>query len=128
VFEVDAPPPTEEEAAQLIRCIIAARRHRDSLFDEGTFADPAWDMMLDLALARLEAKKVSISSLCLAAAVPPTTALRWVGSLSAKGIFVRIPDPTDARRVFVEISEEAFARVLQCLPRYQPGDGGAGTR
>jgi DNA-binding MarR family transcriptional regulator len=47
-----------------------------------------------------------VSSLCIAAEVPPTTALRWIKSLTDRGLFVRRPDPRDARRVFIELSRE----------------------
>jgi DNA-binding MarR family transcriptional regulator len=45
--------------------------------------------------------------LCIAAAVPATTALRWLKGMTDKGIFVRRADPHDGRRVFVELSREA---------------------
>src|SRR3546814_11460790 len=59
----------------LIRC----RRLRDRYFDGDLFADPAWDMLLDLYLAaERNTRPVSISSLCIASAVPAPTALRWI--------------------------------------------------
>jgi len=45
-----------------------------------------------------------VSSLCIAAAVPATTALRWLKTMTDKGLFVRRADPHDGRRVFVELS------------------------
>lgn len=98
-----------------IRAMIRLRRQRDRLFPADLFADPAWDMMLDLMVARIERLKVAVSSLCIAAAVPPTTALRWIRTLTEFGIFVRVADPTDGRRVFIELSEAAAAKVLDFL-------------
>lgn len=97
--------------AGLVRSIIRARRLRDSYFKGGLFADPAWDMLLDLMAARLEKHRVAVSSLCIAAAVPPTTALRWIKTLTEKGLLVRRADPADGRRVYIELSDEA-ARAL----------------
>jgi len=97
--------------AAMIRSIIRARRLRDSYFKGDIFADPAWDMLLDLMAARLEKHRVAVSSLCIAAAVPPTTALRWIKTLTDKGLFVRCADPADGRRVYIELSDEA-ARAL----------------
>jgi DNA-binding MarR family transcriptional regulator len=96
------------EAGQ-IRAIIRARRMRDHFFKSDLFADPAWDMLLDLMAARLEQQKVAVSSLCIAAAVPPTTALRWIKTLSEQGLFVRVADAEDGRRVFIELSDRAAA-------------------
>lgn len=98
------------EAGQ-IRAIIRARRMRDHYFQSDLFADPAWDMLLDLMAARLERQKVAVSSLCIAAAVPPTTALRWIKTLCELGLFVRVADAEDGRRVFIELSDEAAANL-----------------
>ena len=56
--------------------------------------------------------RVPVSILCIAAAVPATTALRWLKTLVQEGIFVRRADPHDGRRVFVELAPEA-SRALR---------------
>ncbi len=43
---------------------------------------------------------------------PATTALRWIKTLTDNGLFVRRADPTDGRRVFIELGEDA-ARGMQ---------------
>ena len=93
--------------AETIRRTIRARRLRERFFDAASFADPAWDMLLDLMAARIEGREVAVSSLCIAAAVPPTTALRWIRSMTEAGLFIRRADPADGRRVYIELSEEA---------------------
>lgn len=98
-------------ASAEIRALLQMRRLRDRYMPADLFADPAWDMMLDLMAARLDGKHVSVSSLCIAAAVPPTTALRWIGQLTDRGIFVRTRDPRDARRVFIGLSDETAENV-----------------
>lgn len=90
-----------------VRRIIRARRLRDGFFGAGLLEDPAWDMLLDLFAAELEQTQVSVSSLCIAAAVAPTTALRWIGKLSDAGLFERRPDPLDRRRAFMALTERA---------------------
>jgi DNA-binding MarR family transcriptional regulator len=97
--------------AKAVRDIIRLRRLRDRFFDSELFADPAWDILLDLKAAALEGRRVSVSSLCIAAAVPPTTALRWITSMTESGMLVRAQDPDDARRVFIELSEETSAKI-----------------
>jgi hypothetical protein len=100
--------PTHAE----VRAIIRARRLRDQFLPTELFADPAWDMILDLMAARLAGQRVSVSSLCIAAAVPPTTALRWIRQLTDRGVFARIDDPADGRRVFIELTEPAADAVI----------------
>ncbi len=109
------PGATQTVRAEDIRSMIRLRRQRERLFAGELFADPAWDMILDLMAAKIERLKVAVSSLCIAAAVPPTTALRWIRTLTDLGIFVRVADPTDGRRVFIELSEAAAAKVLGYL-------------
>lgn len=99
----DTGPPVEISAAE-IRAVIRARRMRAQFFADELFADPAWDMLLDLFAAQLERRQVSVSSLCIAAAVPPTTALRWIGTLHEAGLFERQADPTDRRRAYIGLS------------------------
>jgi hypothetical protein len=106
------------EAGQ-IRAIIRARRLRDHFFHGELFADPAWDMLLDLMAARLEKQRVAVSSLCIAAAVPPTTALRWIKSLCDQGIFARVADPEDGRRVFIELAEASSSAMEKYLKAAQ---------
>lgn len=108
---IDAPPP---DLAQ-VRAMIRARRTRARFFPEGWFADPAWDMLLDLAAAELARTRPSVSSLCIAADVPATTALRWIKRLCDEGRLVRTGDPLDRRRMFVSMSPETSAAMRACL-------------
>lgn len=91
-------------AGAQVRALLRARRLRDQLLSGDLFADPAWDILLDLIAARLERTQVSVSSLCIAAAVPPTTALRWIRHLTERGLLQREADPVDGRRIFVALS------------------------
>ena len=120
--EREAPPPLDGAvgdrrqgyrsaapaiAARDVRDAIRSRRLRDRFFARGLLEDPAWDMLLDLFAAELEGSAVSVSSLCIAAAVAPTTALRWIARLTDAGLFERRPDAFDKRRVFMALSETA---------------------
>ncbi len=100
-----------------VRTVIRQRRLRDELFDAELFADPAWDMLLDLYAARLDRTRVSVSSLCIAAAVPATTALRWIKTLTETGLFERKADQHDARRIFVQLSDEATTGMHRYFAR-----------
>ena len=108
-----APPADSatrvEVTATTVRGAIRARRLRDQHLPKGLFADPAWDMLLDLFAARLEGMTVSVSSLCIAAAVPPTTALRWITAMTDAGLLMRREDPSDRRRAFVALTARAVA-------------------
>jgi DNA-binding MarR family transcriptional regulator len=119
---IDMPPSAEipEVPVETVRAVIRARRLRSNYFPEELFADPAWDMLLDLLQSEILHMRVPVSSLCIAAAVPATTALRWLKTMVSQGLFVRRADPHDGRRVFVELGPQAsvalrryFAEVRQ---------------
>jgi DNA-binding MarR family transcriptional regulator len=112
----DVPPVAGEQVRQVIR----ARRLRSRFFEEDLFADPAWDMLLDLLQAEIAQLRVPVSSLCIAAAVPATTALRWLKTMTEKGIFVRRADPHDGRRVFVELSRDASMAMRRYFAEVRP--------
>jgi hypothetical protein len=102
------------EAAWL-RSVLRARRVRQSYFEPNLFADPAWDMMLDLLASRLEGRTLSVSALCLGSGVPQTTALRRIDLLVERGMITRRPDASDRRRVLVDLSQSAAVRLEACL-------------
>lgn len=102
-----SPPDVATADSEFIRTVIRGRRLRGQFFDPELFADPAWDMLLDLMAAHLDQQRVAVSSLCIASAAPATTALRWIKTLTDYGLFVRRADPTDGRRVFIELSDSA---------------------
>jgi DNA-binding MarR family transcriptional regulator len=100
--------------ADLLRRMLNARRARTKFFNPGLFADPAWDMLLDLYLAHLTHRRVSVTGLCSASQVPATTALRWIKTLEDDGLVSRHPDKFDGRRSFIELT----AKAEQSLQRF----------
>jgi hypothetical protein len=98
-----------------VRAILRLRRMRSAYFSSELFADPAWDMLLDLTAAQLEGEKVAVSSLCIASAVPATTALRWIKTMCDHTLFERHADPLDGRRIFIGLSPIAASAMLNYL-------------
>lgn len=108
-----APTPIsfDRARAKMVRRIIHHRRMRERQFAACLLADPGWDMLLDLYAAHYERQKVSVSSLCIAAAVPATTALRWIRTLEEEGHVERSQDPYDGRRIYLAMSEAARIKM-----------------
>lgn len=112
--------PNEATTEADVRAILRSRRNRDRFFDGGLFADPAWDILLELYAAELGQQRKSIGSLCSGAAVPATTALRWIGVLEKKRLIERKADPMDGRRFYVSLSGSgleamtAYFRTVAC--------------
>lgn len=111
-------PRTAMPDPRWVKSIIRARQLRFRYFSSDLFADPAWDMLLDLTLARAERRRVSVTSLCIASGVPTTTALRWIKLLEQSGLVERVEDETDRRRAFVFLSErgvDAISRFFEAI-------------
>ncbi|NIJ41504.1 DNA-binding MarR family transcriptional regulator [Parvibaculum indicum] len=106
------PSLDQAQMRRWVRALIELSGTRSNYLPGKLFSDPAWDMLLDLAEARLSSKRVSVSSLCIAANVPATTALRRIGDLVAENLATRVRDPEDGRRVFVELTDDAFAQMM----------------
>lgn len=120
--EADSPsrrlpsePPPREHFADMARRTYNLRRQRAAIFgNPDLFGEPAWDILLDLYIAQVEGKPVSVSSACIGSASAPTTGLRWLGVLADHGLVIREPDPADQRRVMVRLTE----RGLEAMDRY----------
>jgi CheY-like chemotaxis protein len=103
-----------------IRRLLRNEAKRRQLGNGALFGDPAWDMLLDLTIARLEGRHVSVSSACIASGAPTTTALRLVNRLVSESILCRIPDEKDGRRDFLVIDpaiEEPLINYLNELAK-----------
>lgn len=111
-----------EALGQFARRLLKERRRRDEVFHGNLFGEPAWDMLLDLFASAEEGKNVSVSSLCVAAAVPATTGLRHMNYLLDSGWILRKPDQFDARRVHIELSLGARQELKQLLESWMKGD------
>lgn len=110
----------EASLAVLARNFYRSRRLRSRVFgDTQLFGEPAWDILLDLFVAEAEAKPLSVTSACIGAAVPTSTALRWLVILEEQGLVRRENDPSDARRVFLHLTGEGYARMTDYFLQLQ---------
>ena len=111
-----------QQAAQpgQIQKIIDARRLRASFFDSHLFADPAWDILLDLYPAHLAQQRICVTSVCFGAGVPVSTALRWLNALEERNLAKRSQDPLDGRRFFVALTDEGADAMAKYFSATKP--------
>ncbi|UVO50144.1 MarR family transcriptional regulator [Sphingomonas sp. SUN019] len=105
--------------AALATWILRQRRKREDVLGAHHFADPSWDIMLDLFSAQVHGEKVATSSLIVAANVSQSTALRRIRRLVRDGDLVAERDPHDGRRTFVRLSCDLFERIGGLLRQWQ---------
>lgn len=67
------------------------------------YSEPGWELLIVLFIYHCEGKKIATSALGSAALSPMSTALRWVNRLCDAGLTIKVADPTDGRRHFVEL-------------------------
>lgn len=105
----DSDPHKKE---RVIRQILKSRLARTRYFRGGLFADPAWDMLLELFATTLGQARITVSNLVDSSAVPPTTGLRWMNILISEGLATKEADPFDRRRIYVTMTPNGF-RALE---------------
>lgn len=102
---------------ELARDELSARRDREKALPADLFAEPAWDLLVDLFIHHLQGKRVSTTSACLAASCPTTTALRYIDVLLERGLVVRHPSKADGRIKFVELSASGVRQLTEHFER-----------
>jgi len=101
--------------ADFIRDLLKKETKRRGIGGGDLFGDPAWEMLLDLLLAKIEGHTVSVSSACIASGAPMSTALRLVRRLVGEGVLCKLPDETDRRRHFLIINPKFEQPLLEYL-------------
>lgn len=104
---------TRTVTAQHVRAILRSRSNRLQFFPAHLFADPAWEMLLELYATALAGERISVSGLCASSGVPDTTALRWVSNLERANLLMREPDVLDRRRLWVRLTPGA-TNAMEC--------------
>lgn len=114
--EVGRAPPGRQDHSHA-EMAYRQREKRLALFgtDADLLGEPAWDIMLDLYIAYEKGSRIAVSSACVAANAPPTTALRYLFRLQERSIIRREQDPFDRRRCYVRLTEKGLRLVAACL-------------
>ena len=99
-------------AVEVAREEYRSRRRREKIFGSQFFSDPVWDMLLDLFIATAEGRRIVVSSACIAAEVPRTTALRQIKKMEEAGLLSRRGHPQDSRCTLVTLTDEAYCNMI----------------
>lgn len=102
----------------MVECLIRGRRLRERFFEPVLFADPVWDILLDLYLAKLEQRETTVAGLCAASGVPESTATRHIDSLIKRGLITREPSHFSAQVVRIELADTSFERMRSYFQRF----------
>ena len=78
----------DDRAASLATAILDFRRSRLKLLPPELFAEPAWDLLLELFLADAEGRRLTARQVCERSDIPPPVMSRWLKHLSQSGYVV----------------------------------------
>jgi DNA-binding response OmpR family regulator len=112
-----SPDEREKKRILTLKSMLEFRDVRSEFLPQEIFGDPAWFMLLELALIDRSGKRTSVSGLCMTAKVSQTTALRRVQDMVEAGLIVRRNDPADRRRSYISLSPDARERLDTLLDR-----------
>lgn len=110
-----APSEMGSDLLAKAKAIYDSRRRRAEFFNDQYFGEPAWDMLLDLFISFQAGREVDVTSISIASAAPPTTALRWLGILEAAGMVLRRDSGNDKRRTYIELSDQGLIAMKSYL-------------
>lgn len=111
----DAPDPIVAQAVSHAQRIIRIRQRREHALGADLFADPAWDILLDLFVQRVEGRATSSTSASIASRAPMTTALRYISALCQRGLLTRQSADHDHRIHYVELSDDTYHQMIELL-------------
>lgn len=109
--EASRVPGDWDDLISIARCEYNERLLRTKYIQAELLGEPAWDILVDLFIAKAAGVRISISSACIASRVPYTTALRWLKLLEQNGLIARFDDSDDGRRSWIELTEDGLHRM-----------------
>jgi DNA-binding MarR family transcriptional regulator len=102
-------------ATDTLKRVIRARNRRSSLFSGELFIDPAWDILLELSLARLEGRGVTTGDLVRLSSVRESIVLRWIDKLVQDGWILPDPEPSGEQGAVLDLSAKAAAGMQKWI-------------
>ena len=94
-----------------------ARRQRSQQLDADLFAEPAWDLLLELYVATREKVDLPVSVASLAAGVPVSVGQRWIKELETRGLVARRCAWDDPQREYLGLTPRATRKMDTLLRR-----------
>lgn len=109
---VDEPAQQDKATQQsALRFISQLQEARRGLFRGIALPESSWEILLELMATEMAGRNISVSGLCLAANCPVTTALRRIDELAELGLIAKQIDPTDARRLYVRMTDAGRTKM-----------------
>jgi DNA repair protein RadC len=103
-YPYDRGPAALENA----RAVRERRKFRSALIGSPElFGEPSWEMLIEVFIQEAEGVKIAVNTLCRSSTATPSTALRIFNKLCEARLLVKVSDPNDGRRHFVQLTLRA---------------------
>ena len=93
--------------------LLELRRMRERHFGTELFGEPAWDVMLQLMIARIDDKELRLSELAGNPASPAVVTRHYVEELIEAKLVDRFDNAEDERDFYLTLSSEAARRMAE---------------
>lgn len=101
-----------------IQSVLSVRRGREALFGRYLFADPAWDIILELYAAKLGNRQLSAAELARAIGLPQSVITRWLAVLTNARLVTRDNVEHGSGEGGVRLTEEAAAKFARLVDQW----------
>jgi hypothetical protein len=108
----------DEFLSRLAQEEFELRRSRHCFLDDDLFGEPAWDILLELFIAKAGGKETMVKNCWLASGVPRSTALRYLAELEERSLVYKYGSETDGRVSCYMLTLSGEAQVRQALRHY----------
>jgi len=108
----DNPAP-QAEPRDYFQSLLQVRRTRDQYFGGAPFSEPAWDIMLELMLARIDGREMRVSELAASAAFPAGVMNGHLDALEQARLIDRFDNTENQNDHFIALSSEAARRMAE---------------
>jgi DNA-binding MarR family transcriptional regulator len=99
--------------------ILILRRARDEMLGTSLFAEPAWDVLLELYAASLGGRRMSLRDVALAIKVPESTAARWIAALADHGLICSQGAPDEGGAAWIDLTERGTTKMKRLADHWQ---------
>jgi DNA-binding MarR family transcriptional regulator len=99
--------------------ILILRRAREEAFGSSLFAEPAWDVLLELYAAALGGRRMSLRDIAQAIKIPESSAARWVEALVDHGLVSSHADPDQLAVPWLTLTERGALQMQQLADRWR---------
>ena len=110
----EAQKPAQAAAPrEYFEALLRQRRARDRYFGTTLFGEPAWDIMLELMIARIDGRELKISELGAASYAPGIATRQYVDALGEAKLVETYQDVDHLGDCYLALSSEAARRMAE---------------